>query len=664
MNVPRSIRVFTIALILGVPLIGIFHLWGIGSSYAAGLETQLEQEGEPVAIPELSTETVTFLPGTFDGIDFSGKYAFIAESLALTALDISNPTQPVVVGRLFLPTRLYDVKVINESIAYVAGSELYFVDISDPATMELLGSLPEYYGRKIEIREDLAFITGWTSDISVFHIAKPLAPILISVYGGSDWVRDIEAHGDYVFLVRSNQFEIAKIEESGILSLTGLYAGLGYARELSIEGDLVYIADQYKGLVIIDAEDLTNPLLLSIYDHQDPFTVAVKEDVAYIEDYFLGLILIDVSEPSQPQFISNDASFRPNRLYVTDNLLFLFSSGSPNSLAILDISEPAAPVFQAEYSHVVNSAEKVIVSGNLLFTIEYGGFVILDISDPLHPSRLGFFEHMYLDRWRFMIEGDRAYVRDNGLMILDISDPANPVQIGAAFVYSYEPTAVEDMVVYHAFNTTPWGSNNFRGELQVIDTHNPISTTLVYTTQIAGAPGEIDSIGGILAIELIHNDFYPDPETLQLFDLSNPMEPALSGSIQSPFANITDIEITGDLLFFSGLEGGLGIVDISNLEHPMLIGLYPEQWSEFPYDWGLEVIGDRVYSHFGETIQVLNVADPTQPSLIGQYSSEANIVALARYEDLTILARGFALEFIRIEIPTLFLPGVFSDFGP
>jgi hypothetical protein len=187
-----------------------------------------------------------------------------------------------------------------------------------------------------------------------------------------------------------------------------------------------------------------------------------------------------------------------------------------------------------------------------------------------------------------MIEGDRVYVRDsNQLIILDISDPTDPKQLGTGFVYSYEPAVVEDMFVYHAYDTTSWGFS-LTGELRVIDTHNPISATVVYTTEIAGAPGEMDTLGGVLAIELVHSE-YPWTQSLQLIDVTDPAAPELAGQIQNLSYNVTDIEIVGDLLYFCDVSGSVVILDISDLDNPVLIGLYEQETPTYSYPSRLDV---------------------------------------------------------------------------
>lgn len=672
MNAQRSIRIIAAALVLGIPLTGIFGFVKISVSQAAAeppVPESFPTSSDGNSTPELAAETISFLPGTFDGIDFSGNIAFIAESLALTALDISDPAQPVVMGQLMLPTRLRDVRLVSDSIAYVLGTDLYFVDISDPSSMEILGSYPELGGSELEIKGNLLFAID-SGEIYVFHIQSPLDPILISVYEDNSSNR-VVLQGDYLYLA-SSDLEILKIEESGILVLTGVYPGLSSGQDLWIEGNLVFIADFYLGMVILDVSDPSNPSLLSTYAAQYASSIAVKDDVAYLGGFMLGLTLVDVSDPSQPEFISNDLSYHLNHFSIHGDLLFLFDYGPPGSLAVLDISNPSAPVFQARHPYLINRSERILISGNYLFTIDNSGFIVLDIRDPSNPARIGFFNHPDLEEWNFQIEDDRAYIRDsNQLIILDISDPAEPTQLGTGFVYSYEPAVIEDEMVYHAFNTTSWGSDELTGELWVIDTHNPISTTVVYTTELGGAPGAMEAVTGVLAIELAHKEYpWPpnDPNTLQLFDITDPAAPAAAGEIELPFNGLADLEISGDLLYFCNGWGIVGIIDISDLDNPVLIGQYEQDVPFTTYYAGLDLAGDRLvvfFSGFQEsTILVLNIADPTHPIVIGQVTSQARTTDVLQFEGVALVARGYALEFMRIDIPTLYLPGIFQDFEP
>jgi hypothetical protein len=79
-----------------------------------------------------------------------------------------------------------------------------------------------------------------------------------------------------------------------------------------------------------------------------------------------------------------------------------------------------------------NAGLGMTVSGNRLYTVaDWDGLVILDVTDPSSPSRLG---SMSLPDGYFdgvAVAGDFAYVVGDRFRVIDVSDPSSPVVVGA-----------------------------------------------------------------------------------------------------------------------------------------------------------------------------------------------------------------------------------------
>src|SRR5688572_7494559 len=72
----------------------------------------------------------------------AGNFAYISEGPNFKVLDISNPAQPVLVGKLLLADLINRI-VVSGTVAWVANSQkgLVAVDISNPAAPQARGSL-------------------------------------------------------------------------------------------------------------------------------------------------------------------------------------------------------------------------------------------------------------------------------------------------------------------------------------------------------------------------------------------------------------------------------------------------------------------------------------------------------------------------------------------
>jgi hypothetical protein len=73
----------------------------------------------------------------------AGNFAYISEGPNFKVLDISNPLQPTLVGKLLLGDLINRI-VVSGTVAWVANSQkgLVAVDISNPAAPQVRGSLP------------------------------------------------------------------------------------------------------------------------------------------------------------------------------------------------------------------------------------------------------------------------------------------------------------------------------------------------------------------------------------------------------------------------------------------------------------------------------------------------------------------------------------------
>jgi hypothetical protein len=74
---------------------------------------------------------------------------------------------------------------------------------------------------------------------------------------------------------------------------------------------------------------------------------------------------------------------------------------------------------------------KIMIQGNIAYSLPGDGLHLLDISQPTAPLLLGQYDtDNYL--YDLSVQGDTVYLIGwNGLEIVDVTDPANPQQIGS-----------------------------------------------------------------------------------------------------------------------------------------------------------------------------------------------------------------------------------------
>ena len=88
------------------------------------------------------------------------------------------------------------------------------------------------------------------------------------------------------------------------------------------------------------------------------------------------------------------------------------------------------------------------------------------------------------------------------------------------------------------------------------------------------------------------------------------------------YGAMTDIAIQNNLAFVTAHWGGLYILDISELNNPVLIGSYQEPYDHYSYSTnyqssGVFIRGNEAFVADGDNgLLILNISDPTNPQKI------------------------------------------------
>ena len=177
----------------------------------------------------------------------------------LLVIDISNSTNPTIVGTYDTPGKAYDVYVAD-SYAYVADySSLQIIDVSDPEDPILAGAYNINYPACVYIEGSYAYVAAGTSGLVIIDISSPATPSLVGTY-----------------------YTIGN-------KAIGIYVADSYA----------YIADDRHGLDIIDISDLANPKLVATGNtpyNSSNIDIYVADDYIYVT-CSSGLEIIDKFSP-------------------------------------------------------------------------------------------------------------------------------------------------------------------------------------------------------------------------------------------------------------------------------------------------------------------------------------------------------------------------------
>ena len=303
----------------------------------------------------------------------SGQYAFTTAYSAgrLTAVDISNPTSPVVVGSTPAANSLVNSTNVTLSghYAYVVsknrnatkgsgsnddgtGNSLTIVDVSNPASPTIVGSVHDavnlFGGYGIAVSGNYAYVAA-QGCVSGNPCPNPTA-------GNSFAVIDVSSP--------ANPTVVATLHNS---SLPAPYAGsnaLDHATSVALSGQYAYVTAAYSNrLTVIDISNPLSPTIVASL--QDGTKLNFDVDVttqghyAYVADQSTeGLAVVDISNPANPQIVGTDPSAWLNGAYrvrVSGNMAYV-AADYAEAASVVDISNPAAPrlaagVYDPTYFH-------------------------------------------------------------------------------------------------------------------------------------------------------------------------------------------------------------------------------------------------------------------------------------------------------------------------
>jgi hypothetical protein len=150
-------------------------------------------------------------------IQVIGDYAYMVGVYGFAIVDISNRTNPTIVGRTSVLYYIYESYVsgigiyqsfaIRDDIAYIAtrSQGLFVFNISNVSNISLVAYLEiaDLNLNDIWVEGTCAFVCTWKGEIWVVDISDPTTPTLIASYIGGEEnnFQSCQVNGDYLYVV-------------------------------------------------------------------------------------------------------------------------------------------------------------------------------------------------------------------------------------------------------------------------------------------------------------------------------------------------------------------------------------------------------------------------------------------------------------------------------
>jgi choice-of-anchor B domain-containing protein len=268
------------------------------------------------------------------------EYALMGLDNGTAFIDVSNPTEPVYLGKL--PTHTdssiwRDVKVYNNYAFIVSEASGHGMQVFDLTRLRNVSNAPtifeddahyDGFGRAHNIvinpEQPYAYAVGtstYSGGAHIVDISDPLNPVLAGGYSGSFYTHDAQVvtytgpdpdyAGREIFL-GSNEDEVVFVDVTDKSNPTLIsdisYTNVSYTHQgwLTEDQRYFFLGDETDELgsgfdtktIIFDLEDLDNPII-----HQEYFgpTEAIdhngyiKGDIFYLSNYTAGIRILDIS---------------------------------------------------------------------------------------------------------------------------------------------------------------------------------------------------------------------------------------------------------------------------------------------------------------------------------------------------------------------------------
>jgi hypothetical protein len=292
------------------------------AGYLANTLTVLDVS-DPAHMVELGSVTSLSMSGA-TGVDEVGNYAYVTSknTHSLTIVDVSTPTQPTVVGTVQDTNRLngaYTVQVVG-NYAYVAaqgcvpqgctaagGNALTIVDVSDPTQPHVVGTVTDPVATKhldsVVVKGTKAYgVAFYSSTFTVFDVSDPTHPKILGSTTNATTLNhgsDVDVQGNYAYVVNQNNpgrltvVDISNPASPTVRGSVSSSSALNNAYALQVSGSYAYVAARNNNALTV--VNISNPAAPVITDTLSNITalgtaleVSLQRGQAFVAAYCSG----------------------------------------------------------------------------------------------------------------------------------------------------------------------------------------------------------------------------------------------------------------------------------------------------------------------------------------------------------------------------------------
>jgi len=579
--------VVVLCLLIGIPSVSAESsvgpspsLWDMRLQEESGASGQLGPEASPQLLgggQELERAGGLKLEAVVGGypaaVKVAGGLTYYGHGCLLTILDTSQDS-PRALGELVLPEGVWDLEVAGPNLVAVSTREaLRLIDVSRPAL-----------------------------------------PVEIGAYYPPYFIGAVDVSNGYVYTADPQGMRIIDIRDPRAPTSVGL-STVGYGTAVQVVAGKAYLATGYGWLYVIDVSDPASPKELSriflglswLYD------VAVCWPFAYVAAGG-GTYVVDVSDPQNPSQVAcvGNAGGVDREVVVSGDYAYVTATWG---LQVIDIRDPRSPVVVTNYDLEGYAPHLAVENARIAYVADTRGLRLLDVTDPDRIRQLGWWNSPGLPS--DIVAGRWAFVAGqySGLHTVDLHRP--PTAVG------FWPT-LRGSCALALHGQTAFVSSE--GGLEVVDVRSPGDPQLLERIHGLGQIDGLVTFGDFIVA--VGGDEEGGGGHLQIIEAASPYN--LRGSCLIPkYAIGVTVDRRGYAYVAAG-SGGMVVVDILDVDHPYVVGLYPT--GLWVYQTALYQRGKHTYALLAASLKgllVVDVTDPASPSLKGSWTGLPSVTCVA-----------------------------------
>ena len=393
-----------------------------------------------------------------------GQYVFICRNGGLDVIDISDASNPTLIGEPsfeYISDTDSDIEISGDFAFVAAGDRLRVLSISNPQYPGLVTTLNDAGYGPMKLYGSYAFTKGGgsISDVNIIDISQIDAPAVVATYDMQfgNWTanpKDFWISDTRLYMVGSGHVGLEIVDISNPLSptLSGSFIR-GNIKAIEKKDNFLYLLTPYEvggsstyrddRIQIVDITDPSNPTI-----HNNVFTTYNGISMTLFDNY-LGVAtfwsdpwsnrdasfdIIDISNPSNAQLISSSSfSTYPIDIEVFNNKAFIgVGFGQNAEVLIFDVSDPYNTQKLTSYNLSYDLCDIAVDSTILAVKYSSGSTPVdlVDISDLPSTTYLSSIPTGGTSSTTYnsmIIINNYLYIGlPDGIHVYNISDPLNP----------------------------------------------------------------------------------------------------------------------------------------------------------------------------------------------------------------------------------------------